>query len=155
MIGDISAFYKKIVKRVFRGSSIDEEYIEDALNQILELKGVIAVSLIDWQDEIVLGAKNNIDFNIVDASKSNAKMIKLKMDIIQKLDLDNSIEEILVTLDNQIHIINILSDYPELCLYVALDSNRTNLALARGRVKVIGDELIEKQLLLLEESNNG
>lgn len=140
MIEDISSFYKKMVKKVFKSSSIDKNYIEDALNQIFELKGVIAVSLVDWESSTILGTKSKNDFNIIDASKSNTNMLRVKMDIIKRLNLDSSIEEILITLTDQIHIINILSDYPELYIYVALDSNKTNLALARGRVKVIGEE---------------
>ncbi len=108
--------------------------IEAGLAEILELNGALAASLFDWQSGMVLGMVSNSNFNIELASTNNADVVKAKMATMKSLNLHGEIQDIMITLTNQIHIIHVLESNPELCLYVALNSSKSNLALARNKL---------------------
>ena len=111
--------------------------IEAGLAEILELNGALAASLFDWQSGMVLGMASNSNFNIELASAGNADVVKAKMATMKSLNLNGRIQDIMITLTDQIHIIHVLESNPELCLYVALDSSKSNLALARNRLSTV------------------
>ena len=117
---------------------MDMSNIESILAEILELNGALATALIDWESGMVLGmATNNSNFNIELASAGNSKVLKAKMATIKSLKLEGEIEDIMITLSDQMHLIHILKTNPELCLYVALNAEKSNLALARNKLKTV------------------
>ncbi len=116
---------------------MDMNTIDESLAEILTLKGALATSLFDWESGMVLGMDTKSDFNIELASAGNSEVIKAKMETMKSLGLSADLEDILITLSNQIHIIHILKSNPELVLYVALDKSQSNLALARNKLRQI------------------
>ncbi len=140
----IGSFYQKLVKRIFNSESMDKNDIDHALSRLMELKGSMAASLIDWENDSVLGTKTKVDFDINTASKGNAKVVKANMNTIHDISPQSAIEDILITFTNQTHVIHIIASRPELCLYIALDSEKSSLALARTKVSLIAKELSDK-----------
>ncbi len=116
---------------------MDMNNIEGALADILTLKGALAASLFDWESGMVLGTDTNKKFNIELASAGNAEVIKAKMDTMNSLEIEGTIEDILITLDSQIHVLHVMESNPELVLYLALDRSQGNLALARNKLKQV------------------
>lgn len=111
--------------------------IDEALQDIMSLNGALATSLIDWESGMVLGMQSNGNFNIELASAGNSEVVKAKMETMRSLNLTSEIQDIMISLSDQIHIIHILKSNPELCLYVALTSAQSNLALARNKLKTV------------------
>ncbi|RLA75897.1 MAG: hypothetical protein DRG30_04015 [Epsilonproteobacteria bacterium] len=111
--------------------------IEAGLAEILELNGALAASLFDWQSGMVLGMASNSNFDIELASAGNADVVRTKMATMKSLNLHGKIQDIMIALTEQIHIIHVLESNPELCLYVALDSSKSNLALARSKLNTV------------------
>jgi len=116
---------------------MDMNNIDEILDEILTLNGALAASLFDWGSGMVLGMNTNTKFNIELASAGNSEVVKAKMATMASLGLSGSIDDILITLTEQIHIIKIVESNPELCLYVALDRNKGNLALARNKLSTL------------------
>jgi hypothetical protein len=77
--------------------------------------------------------------NLELASVGNTEVIRAKMRTIQSLELGDEIEDILITLGKQYHIIRLLRTARSgtLFLYLALDRNQANLALARHELRRI------------------
>ena len=153
MLDNISFIYKKLIKKVFNSSLIEEEDINKSLEELSMLKGTMAVSLIDWENSIILGTKTKTDFNIERASKGNSKVIRAYMKMLSKLNISSPVDDILITLSNQIHIMHIISAYPQLCIYIALDSNKSNLALSRTKAKEVGEALSSKYEAVVKKEN--
>lgn len=111
-----------------------EQHIEDVLNKISgEMSGFIAAALVDLDSGLTLGTKSmRSDFDLSVASAYNSELVKQKMKIMKALNLDMSLEDMLLTLSDQIHIIKIVS--PHMFLYLAADREATNLAIMRGAV---------------------
>ena len=123
------------IKQTTQGQKMDMNNIEGILKDMLSLNGALAASLFDWESGMVLGMDTNTNFNIELASAGNSEVVKAKMATMKSLDLDGSIDDILITLTGQIHIIKVVDSNPELCLYLALDSTKGNLALARNKIR--------------------
>lgn len=109
--------------------------MEEAIQDLLGLNGALAASLVDWKSGMVLVSGSNSKFDIELASAGNAEVIKAKMATMKSLGLHGGIEDILITLEEQFHIIRVLSKNSDLFLYVALDNKKSNLALARLALK--------------------
>ena len=109
--------------------------IDNVLNELMQINGSIASGVIDWESGMALGMKSNGNFDIELACAGNSEVIKAKMATMKSLQLDGDITDILITLTNQLHIISMVPGHPELAVYLALDSSKANLALARAAVK--------------------
>jgi hypothetical protein len=82
-----------------------------------------------------------MDMNI--AAAGNTDVIRAKVRTLEMLGLADSIEDILITLDSQYHLIRLLQgrDNEAFFLYLALNKSRANLGLARHQLRKIESEL--------------
>ena len=80
-----------------------------------------------------------MDMNI--AAAANTDVVRAKMRALEMLGLDDNIEDILITLDTQYHLIRLLNRNAGLFLYLSLTKNRANLGLARHQLRKIEAEL--------------
>jgi hypothetical protein len=74
-------------------------------------------------------------------SAGNSNVVQAKMRTMADLGLQQSIEDILITLDKQYHIIRPLARQEGFFLYLVLDRARANLAMARFRLASIEKDL--------------
>ena len=76
-----------------------------------------------------------LDMNMVAAL--NTDFVKAKQNAINELGLNQGIEDILITLEKQVHLIRPLDKNPSMFIYVALDKANSNLGMARLQLKNI------------------
>ena len=74
------------------------------------------------------------------ASAYNLEVVKAKLAAIKALGLKEKIEDIMITLSNQIHIISV-SNSGEYFIYLAVDSSKANLGMARAQLKKYSKEV--------------
>jgi predicted regulator of Ras-like GTPase activity (Roadblock/LC7/MglB family) len=113
--------------------------IKTSVQQALKIDGCIGAALVDYESGMCLGVAGNPGFDLELAAAGNAEVVRAKKKIRDKLGLRDKIEDILITLTSQYHLIRMVGT--TMFLYVALDRSKTNLALARKDL-----EVIEKQL---------
>jgi predicted regulator of Ras-like GTPase activity (Roadblock/LC7/MglB family) len=111
-----------------------EKQIVEVIEKIAaDMNGFIAASLVDMESGLTLGAKSNrSEFDLNVASAYNSELVKQKLKIMKALNLKSTLEDILLTLSDQIHIIKIVS--PSVFLYLAADRENTNLAIVRSAI---------------------
>ena len=107
--------------------------IETALKEALAIEGALGAALVDYESGMMLGsAGGDRSLNLEIASAGNTEVVRAKARTLEALGIKDSIEDILITLDKQYHLIRLLSrSGSQLFLYLALDRSRSNLALAR------------------------
>ncbi len=119
--------------------------IETALKDAMTIDGAVGVSLADWDSGMSLGALGGGKYLDLDvAAAGNTEVIRAKMRTMETLRLDDTIEDILITLTKQYHLIRLLKNSRSeqgLFLYLVLDRQKANLALARHNLKRIEGEL--------------
>jgi hypothetical protein len=119
--------------------------IEAALKEAMSIDGALGASLVDWESGMSLGAIGGGKYLDLDvAAAGNTEVIRAKMRTMEALRLDDSIEDILITLAKQYHLIRLLKSARSdqgLFLYLVLDRQKANLALARHSLKRIEGEI--------------
>jgi hypothetical protein len=120
--------------------------IETALKEAMAIEGAAGVALVDWESGMTLGTLGGGKYLDLDlAAAGNTEVIKAKVRTLESLRLSDTVEDILITLSSQYHLIRLIknaSGTEGLFLYLVLDRSKSNLALARHHLKRIGTELV-------------
>jgi predicted regulator of Ras-like GTPase activity (Roadblock/LC7/MglB family) len=111
-----------------------EKQLNDVLEKIQgDTNGFIAASLVDLDSGMTLAVKaGRTDFDLTAASAYNSELVKQKLKIMRTLGLTGTIEDMLITLSDQIHLVKLIS--PGTFLYLAVDKKQSNIALVRSAV---------------------
>lgn len=110
------------------------------LDAILTLDGAMCCALVDSNSGMVLGsAGTGLDLEL--AAAGNTEVVRAKLKTMSSLKLNDRIEDILITLGKQYHIIRPVQAKAGLFLYLVLDKARANLALARRKAAEVELEL--------------
>ncbi|PEN14609.1 hypothetical protein CRI94_06195 [Longibacter salinarum] len=115
--------------------------IQDSLNQIMEIDGAVGAALVDYKSGMTLGTIGGGSLDMELAGAGNTEVVRAKKSIIKQLQLDEQIQDILITLDNQYHLIRMFHENDDIFTYVALNKEKSNLALARIQLEKIDGTL--------------
>jgi hypothetical protein len=85
----------------------------------------------------------NPNFDPELASAYNLEVVKAKLNAIKALGLDQKINDILITLTDQIHIIDVSED-GKYFIYLAVDATKANLGLTRATLAKFKKDIISK-----------
>ncbi len=118
--------------------------LDIALKEAMNITGAIGVALVDYDSGMMLGSAGGgaaLDLEI--AAAGNTEVVRAKMNTMQQLGLKEHIEDILITLDSQYHLIRLVDagKAPGLFFYLALNKSQANLAMARRQLNAIESEL--------------
>jgi hypothetical protein len=104
--------------------------VAESLKQLLRTDGAMCAALVDANSGMMLGsAGTGLDLEL--AAAGNTEVVRAKLKTMQILGLSDTIEDILITLGKQYHIIRPLQAKAGIFLYVVLDKAKANLAMAR------------------------
>lgn len=101
------------------------------LSGLREIDGFIGACLVDSDSGMVLGTEGGEDFDLDVAAAGNTEVVRAKRKTMNALGIEGGIEDILITLDNQYHLIRLLKSNDAVFLYVVLDKAKGNLGMAR------------------------
>lgn len=116
--------------------------IDVALNAAANIKGAFAVALVDYDSGMSLGSRGgSAEFDLDVAAPGNSEVVRVKLDVVEKLGLHETIEDILITLETQYHLIRPIWGRTEdkLFFYLALNRAQANLAMARRDLRIIAN----------------
>ena len=115
--------------------------IDYALNAAANIKGAFAAALVDYDSGMTLGSRGgSAEFDLDVAAPGNSEVVRAKFDVMAKLGLQETIEDILITLDTQYHVIRPIysrSSEDKLFFYLVLNRQQANLAMARRDLRLI------------------
>ena len=113
--------------------AMDKE-INEAFDHLSnDIPGFIAVSLVDLDSGMTLAVRSQRpEFDLAVASAYNSELVKQKMKIMKSLNLRTHLEDMIITLGDQIHFIKVLS--PTMFVYLAADRSTANIAIVRNVV---------------------
>ncbi|MFO0687039.1 MAG: hypothetical protein U0234_33550 [Sandaracinus sp.] len=117
--------------------------VKEALTQILQLDGAVGACVVDSNSGMMLGAEGGggiVDLEV--AAAGNTEVVRAKRKTMSALKLNESIEDILITLGKQYHVIRPLMRNDSLFIYLVLDRNKGNLAMARHKLASIEKDLV-------------
>jgi predicted regulator of Ras-like GTPase activity (Roadblock/LC7/MglB family) len=101
-----------------------------------ELPTLLAVAVVETETGMPLASHANIaDFDIETAAAYNTEVVKAKLKAISALKLEQKVQDILLTLTDQLHLLK-LSPTGDKFIYLAVNARDTNLAQARQILKM-------------------
>ncbi|WP_327260886.1 hypothetical protein OG444_04630 [Streptomyces sp. NBC_01232] len=119
--------------------------VETALKEATTaIEGAIGAALVDYGSGMALGTiGGGKDLDLAVAAAGNTDVVRAKVRTMEMLGLKDEIEDILITLGGQYHLIRLMKGRGStgFFLYLALDKGRANLAMARHQLKKIEAEL--------------
>ena len=116
--------------------------VKDSLSKMRDLDGFVGACIVDSNSGMMLGAEGGGGVNLEVASAGNTEVVRAKRKTMKALGLADSIEDILITLGRQYHIIRPLPGNDALFIYLVIDKSKGNLAMARHHLVGIATDLV-------------
>ncbi|MFO0626025.1 MAG: hypothetical protein U0325_10450 [Polyangiales bacterium] len=104
--------------------------VELVLSELAQLEGFLGAALVNSELGRPLGMVGS-GLDVAVAAVGNAQVVQAKRTTLKSLDLRDEIEDVLITLGEQYHLIRPVRARPWLFFYMALDRSLANLAMAR------------------------
>ncbi|WP_262407065.1 roadblock/LC7 domain-containing protein, partial [Tsukamurella columbiensis] len=121
----------------------DMTEFNESLQEAMTIDGALGVALVDAGSGMALAtAGNPAEFNLEVAAAGNSALVQAMSRTLGDLDLDDHIEDILITLGTQYQIVRPINQgSDDLFLYLVLDRSRANLAMARFRLTKLAEQI--------------
>ncbi len=117
--------------------------VKEVLSKLMEMEGAIGSCLVDSNSGMMLGSEGGTgQINLEIAAAGNTEVVRAKRKTMKSLGLKDAIEDILITLGKQYHLIRPLASNDAVFVYLVLDKQRGNLAMARHHLAQGEKELV-------------
>ncbi len=116
--------------------------LKESLAKFAEIDGFVGCCVVDSNSGMMLAAEGGGPVNLEVAAAGNTEVVRAKRKSMAALGSKDSLEDILITLGKQYHLIRPMQGKNGLFVYLVLDRERGNLALARHKLSEIEPELV-------------
>ncbi|MEO8058748.1 MAG: hypothetical protein ABI671_10505 [Burkholderiales bacterium] len=115
--------------------------VKQSLDELLTVDGAMCCAVVDSTSGMMLGsAGSGLDLEV--AAAGNTEVVRSKLKTMRQLGLNDVIDDILITLSKQYHLIRPISRKEGMFVYFVLDKSKSNLALARRKLQDVERELV-------------
>ena len=114
--------------------------LNQSLDELMAFDGALCAGVVDYNSGMLLASKGSgVDMEV--AAAGNTEVIRAKIKALKSQNIDDKIEDFLITLGRQYHILRPSEKIQGIFLYYVLDSSRANLALARRKLTDASNQL--------------
>jgi predicted regulator of Ras-like GTPase activity (Roadblock/LC7/MglB family) len=106
-----------------------------SLESLRSIDGYVASALVDEDSGMLMAGDSVSSIDLELAAAGNAEVVRAKRKVAASLKLNDAIEDILISLERQYHLIRPLVSNKNVFLYVIIDRQKSNLAMARHHLK--------------------
>lgn len=114
--------------------------IAGILADAMAIEGAQGATLAVWELDLSLGAVGPGGAAL--ERSGNSRVMRALLTTMTRLNMRTDVQDVLISLDGELHILAPLAHHGELSLSVAIDAARSNLALARHRVQKLVRDLV-------------
>lgn len=132
---DINAGLELDVQSVTSAQPCESDFSTD-ISELNKIDGFLGACLVDTETGLMITSEGGGDtLDLEAAGAAHTEVVKAKLAAIEMLDHDEQIDDILITLGGQFHLIRPLTNTPTVFIYTALDEQIADLNMARGQLK--------------------
>lgn len=115
--------------------ALDMEHVEHVLEDLCSsVAGTMGVALVDYESGLCLGTSGTgLDMDV--AAAGIMEVMKVKARLIRALGIEGGIEDVLITLGSQIHLVRPVG--AACFLYLVMERQQSSLALARHKLAAV------------------
>lgn len=122
-----------------RAKEIHMANVKETLVSVMNIDGANAAALVDYSSGMALGTMGvGVDLEV--AAAGNSDVVRAKLRTMEALGIEGQIEDILITLQDQYHVIYLIRDQG-LFLYLVLNKEKANLAMARYKLRSLAKDI--------------
>ena len=114
----------------------------ETLPRLTEVDGFVGACIVDSSSGMTLGSIGGTGIDLEAAAAGNTEVVRAKRKTMKALNLQDTIEDMLITLGKAYHLIRPLQSNDALFIYLVLDKTKANLAMARHHLREIERELV-------------
>ena len=115
---------------------------KETLPRLMEIDGCLGACIVDSNSGMMLGSTGGSAVNLEIAAAGNTEVVRSKRKTMKALALNDQIEDMLITLGRQYHLIRPLASNDALFIYLVLDKTKANLAMARIQLREVEKDLV-------------
>lgn len=106
--------------------------MQQIIEHLLQLNGALASAIVDSETNSLLAKGSNDDnFDLDVIATRDSEVIRAKMRIMARLEMDDEIHDILITLPEQYHMMCPSKKRKNLFIYLAVNKQQANLSSCR------------------------
>lgn len=118
------------------------DILKSTLDLLRQVDGFIAASLVEIETGMTVeSTRAGQEFDIEVAGAINTTVVQAKLRALEALQLADDLEDIVISMGAQYHLMRIAPGRPTHFLYMVLNRNLANLAMARLEMARVSDEL--------------
>jgi len=110
----------------------------------MNIDGAIGASIVDYESGMTLGTSGGRGLDMELAGAGTTEVVRSERNIIHDLGLDERIEDLLISLKNQYHLVRMCEKHADVFIYLVIDRSDGNLGLTRRKIDDI-DKRLELQ----------
>jgi DNA-binding response OmpR family regulator len=127
-----SLAFSTLTNNIFQ-KEIEMANVNAALEELMKIEGAMAAAVVDSKSGMALGTIGG-GLNLEVAAAGNSEVVRSKEKVMTNLGLNDKIEDILITLGTQYHLIRPLATARSLFIYTVFKKDQANLAMARHKL---------------------
>jgi predicted regulator of Ras-like GTPase activity (Roadblock/LC7/MglB family) len=115
-------------------SQADALTIKEAIDELMDIEGAIGAAVVDYESGMTLGTdeRRNLDMEL--AGAGTTEVVRSKKNIVHDLGIEEEVQDILVSLNSQYHLLRMSERHDDVFVYVVIERSRGNLGLARRKI---------------------
>ena len=115
--------------------------VEAALDELMDIDGAVGAAIVDYENGMTLGTIGGRGLDMELAGAGNTEVVRSERNIIHDLDLQDDIQDLLVSLNSSYHLIRMCERHEDVFIYLVIDRDDGNLGLARREIDQIDERL--------------
>src|SRR5262245_60026383 len=115
--------------------------IRESMERLMAVDGCLGCCVVDSNSGMMLDSKGGGPVNLEIAAAGNTEVVRSKRKTMKSLALQDSIEDILITLNRQYHLIRPIAINDALFIYMVLDNAKSNLVMSRFHLAAVEKDL--------------
>ncbi|MFF7331683.1 hypothetical protein [Streptomyces sp. NPDC008150] len=119
--------------------------VDTSLKELMTgIEGAVGCAIVDYTSGMALGTLGGgADLDLLVAAAGNTDVVRAEMRTMAEVGLGSAVEDILITLDRQYHLIRLVAGKhgQGLFVYLVLDKEHSNLAMARHQLRRVEQQL--------------
>ena len=115
--------------------------VKDALEELMDIDGAVGAAVVDYDNGMTLGTIGGRNLDMELAGAGTTEVVRSEHNIIHDLGLEDRVEDLLISLDSQYHLVRMCKNQEDVFIYLVIDRSEGNLGLARRSIDQIDEKL--------------
>jgi len=107
----------------------------------MDIDGAVGGAIVDYENGMTLGTVGGRNLDMELAGAGTTEVVRSKENIVHDLGLDERIEDLLVSLNSQYHLVRMCERHEDVFIYLVINREDGNLGLARREIDQIDEQL--------------